>query len=290
MTHDHHEDGIAAPNLPSRDGRHGRACRCWTRWCRPCRPHRERRPPRFAASGSSTSRTAPSWSKWTPAAEGKAFESVADPQAARGAPGPDHGGVQPRFPPGGGGRRRRLGRSCARERGVAVRRASEAHRGRGRARRQDHRSDRCRRARAATPSFARWRSRPKTSRPWAAATSATPAATSTRCRGARRPRRCRCRPIRASSSSGCSARRSAPSSAAGSSPRTGAFSTRSSARSGSLQKRLGAADTARVNEYLDSVREVERRVQKMEARVDRAYRRCRRCRSACPISTTTTSG
>ena len=59
---------------------------------------------------------------------------------------------------------------------------------------------------------------------------------------------------------------------------------------GQLQKRLGAADTARVNEYLDSVREVERRVQKMEARVDRAYRRSRRCRSACRISTTTTSG
>jgi hypothetical protein len=36
---------------------------------------------------------------------------------------------------------------------------------------------------------------------------------------------------------------------------------------GSLRKQLGAADTARVNEYLDSVREVERRVQKMEARV-----------------------
>jgi hypothetical protein len=36
---------------------------------------------------------------------------------------------------------------------------------------------------------------------------------------------------------------------------------------GHLQKRLGAADTARVDEYLDSVREVERRVQKMEARV-----------------------
>src|SRR5436190_2659789 len=36
---------------------------------------------------------------------------------------------------------------------------------------------------------------------------------------------------------------------------------------GSLRKQLGAADGARVNEYLDSVREVERRVQKMEARV-----------------------
>jgi hypothetical protein len=36
---------------------------------------------------------------------------------------------------------------------------------------------------------------------------------------------------------------------------------------GHLQKRLGPADTARVDEYLDSVREVERRVQKMEARV-----------------------
>ena len=36
---------------------------------------------------------------------------------------------------------------------------------------------------------------------------------------------------------------------------------------GQLQKRLGPADTARVTEYLDSVREVERRVQKMEAQV-----------------------
>jgi hypothetical protein len=36
---------------------------------------------------------------------------------------------------------------------------------------------------------------------------------------------------------------------------------------GQLQKRLGPADTARVTEYLDSVREVERRVQTMEARV-----------------------
>jgi hypothetical protein len=36
---------------------------------------------------------------------------------------------------------------------------------------------------------------------------------------------------------------------------------------GQLQKRLGAADSVRVNEYLESVREVERRVQKMEARV-----------------------
>jgi hypothetical protein len=36
---------------------------------------------------------------------------------------------------------------------------------------------------------------------------------------------------------------------------------------GQLQNRLGPADTARVSEYLDSVREVERRVQKMEARV-----------------------
>jgi hypothetical protein len=37
---------------------------------------------------------------------------------------------------------------------------------------------------------------------------------------------------------------------------------------GQLQKRLGAADTARVTEYLDSVREVEQRVQRMEAQVD----------------------
>jgi hypothetical protein len=35
---------------------------------------------------------------------------------------------------------------------------------------------------------------------------------------------------------------------------------------GQLKSRLGASDTARVNEYLDSVREVERRVQRMESR------------------------
>jgi hypothetical protein len=35
---------------------------------------------------------------------------------------------------------------------------------------------------------------------------------------------------------------------------------------GQLQKRLGAADTVRVAEYLESVREVERRLQRMEAR------------------------
>jgi hypothetical protein len=37
---------------------------------------------------------------------------------------------------------------------------------------------------------------------------------------------------------------------------------------GQLQDRLGPGDRARVNEYLDSVREVERRLQNMEARVD----------------------
>ena len=36
---------------------------------------------------------------------------------------------------------------------------------------------------------------------------------------------------------------------------------------GRLQKRLGAADRSRVDEYLDNVREVEQRVRKMEARV-----------------------
>jgi len=37
---------------------------------------------------------------------------------------------------------------------------------------------------------------------------------------------------------------------------------------GRLQHRLGAGDKTRISEYLDSVREVEQRVQKMEARVD----------------------
>ena len=40
---------------------------------------------------------------------------------------------------------------------------------------------------------------------------------------------------------------------------------------GRLQTRLGVADSSRVHEYLDSVREVERRVQKMEASVSEEF-------------------
>ena len=84
--------------------------------------------------------------QWTPAAEGKAFElsPILKPlEALR-----DRLTVvsEPRFPPRGSGRGRGLGRSRARERGLAVRCPSEAHRGRGRARREDHRPDRGRRA------------------------------------------------------------------------------------------------------------------------------------------------
>ena len=79
--------------------------------------------------------------QWTPAAEGKAFEFspiLKSLEAHR-----DRVVVVSNLDsrPVGGGGRRRLGRSRTGERGLAGRRAPQAHRRRRRARRQDHRSD-----------------------------------------------------------------------------------------------------------------------------------------------------
>ena len=111
----------------------------------------------------------------------------------------------------------------------------------------------------------RWRLRPKAAAAAAPATGATAAPTATRSRSARRRRRCRWRPIRASCSSGCSARatrrseRKAISKQVLEHPRPGDAGGRGPATT------LDGPDKARLGDYLESVREIERRVQKMEA-------------------------
>ena len=58
-----------------------------------------------------------------------------------------------------------------------------------------------------------------------------------------------------------------------------------------LKRTLGAADQARLADYLDDVREIERRIQKVEAQNTSAAKRarCPARRSACRIPTTSTS-
>ncbi len=100
----------------------------------------------------------------------------------------------------------------------------------------------------------------------ASAIAITAAPTRERFRSAHPPRRCRWRPIRASSSSVCSAKATT---------RRNVRDCRSNIRSvldmvggeiNDLQRVLGPSDKAMLSDYLESVREIERRIQKMEAR------------------------
>jgi hypothetical protein len=57
-----------------------------------------------------------------------------------------------------------------------------------------------------------------------------------------------------------------------------------------LQKDLGAGDRARLNDYLENVREIERRIQKVENTTAAASRAIfPALRSACPIRSRSTS-
>jgi hypothetical protein len=94
----------------------------------------------------------------------------------------------------------------------------------------------------------------------ATATGATAAPTRTPSRGRRPPSRCRRRSTRASCSSGCSATAPAPRSAAATASATPACSTRWSISSGRSRRNLGADDKARVDTYVDNIRELERRI------------------------------
>ena len=99
----------------------------------------------------------------------------------------------------------------------------------------------------------------------AAASTTTRAPTPTRSAGRRRASRCRCCATRARSSTRCSAPAPRLRNARGGGARTGASSTRSSSSIDRLKTQLGASDRARLTHYLDDVREIERRIQNIEA-------------------------
>ena len=99
----------------------------------------------------------------------------------------------------------------------------------------------------------------------ATATRATPARTC-RCRGAARPARCRAKSIRARCSSGCSATAKAPSAT----DRMARLESQKSVLDyvtstlTRLQGSLGAGDKRKLDEYLEAVRDIERRIQRAE--------------------------
>ena len=104
----------------------------------------------------------------------------------------------------------------------------------------------------------------------ASATTATRACTRTICRGRRRPRRCRPRRIRAWCSSGCSATAAARRTALAELRKNASLLDWVNDDIARLQRKLGPGDRTKVNQYLDTVREVERRIQKAEA-ADRGF-------------------
>ena len=57
-----------------------------------------------------------------------------------------------------------------------------------------------------------------------------------------------------------------------------------------LQKKLGPGDRTKVSQYLDTVREVERRIQKAEAATADSHCRISIVRWACRLPTPTTRG
>ena len=140
---------------------------------------------------------------------------------------------------------------------------------------------------------------PRSSSAWktrgrpATAIPATPAPTPTTWRGAARRSRCRRSSIRACCSNGCSARASILSPEETRPPRAGtaaAFSTSSPTTRRSCRPSLGPTDKRKLDEYLSSIREVERQLEKAEkdsiADRSRAWISPTACR---PISPSTSS-
>ena len=212
---------------------------------------------------------------WTPAATGAGVRVHADPEAARAVPRGHAGPLRPRAPQRRGARRRPR-RPRPRRRVVPDRRASAQDRRRRHPERHLGRPDRGaahrrrRRASRRSSSAATTRGRSAT------ATPATPARTPTASRGAARRRRCRRRPTRAWCSSACSA-----TSTPASRPRRGraacataaASSTSSTSARRSCRPTSGPSDRRKLDEYLSSIREIERRIETRRAGHDRAHAR-----------------
>ena len=238
-------------------------CRCSTRWCRRSPRWRGRRRGRGPASARSTFPTAPSWSSGSRSAVGAGFEFKPILKPLEVVQGPGRGGVEPDAVASGqpGGRPRRERRR------LPHRRVAEADRGRGRAREHDDRSGRgaadrpghaVSLARSGDRGLHRLRRRLLARLQLrlsehgvvehavhAAADGHQPA------RGVRAD-------VRAGGEPGAARGAASATSAA--------CSIRSRPRRGSCSAAWASRDRQRVAEYLDNLREIERRIQRAEAR------------------------
>ena len=129
----------------------------------------------------------------------------------------------------------------------------------------DGRSDRGAADWPATRNSHRWSSRWTCSRSWGSAITATPASIRTIFRGPRRRRRFRRKLTRGSCSRTSLAKRARQPSAARALKKRASLLDSVVEELARLQKSLGPGDRNRVNQYLDSVRDVERRIQHAEA-------------------------
>ena len=141
-------------------------------------------------------------------------------------------------------------------------------------------------ARAATPSWPRSRLPSRDATSPDRATSASAAPTPTPSPGAGRPRRCRWRTTRGRCSSGCSATAAAPTGGARLARMQADKSILDSVsdRIGHLQTRIGTRDRAKLSEYLEAVRDIERRIQQGRGTERQGAADASTSRRACPAS------
>ena len=211
--------------------------------------------------------------------------AVADSESAGPRQGPRGHPDRPR-PPAGRGVGRRQRRAFAGQRRLAQRRAPQTHRGRRRPGRHDGRPDRRGQAGSGHGRCHRWSSRSRTATWSATATTATVASTPTPSRGARPttplPMEHNPRVVfeRLFGEGGTTAQRLARLQE----DRSILDAVRDDMTR--LERRLGAGDRRRVSQYLDAVREIERRIQRVEAQADEggSARRTWPARSGIPES------
>ncbi len=112
--------------------------------------------------------------------------------------------------------------------------------------------------------FRHSKSRPNPEEETAPATATTDAAIQARFRSAIPPLRCRWKRTPATSSNGCLVRAILRKSARDSAKQYASILDVISQESAGLKRRVGAEDRVMLDEYLETIREIERRVQKME--------------------------
>ena len=270
----------ATPHVPQGPGRRHRAAGARRDDARLRQRRAARRRGAACGSRSPTCPNGITMADWTPAGSGRGVRVLAHPQAARAVPratllvlvGPraqerQRARRRPGRPRARGGvvsspaciRKKTAGADI--QNGISVDQIAAQHLGSGDAL--------CRRSSSAATTRA----------PSATATPATAAPTPTASRGAARRRRCRPRPIRGSSSSGCSA-----TSTPRCDPETRARRQRSRrsildlvarAHRGAGRPTSAPSDRRKIDEYLSSIREIERRIADGRAGPDRSARRHR---------------